>query len=190
MDPNNNFKTFCFHVEKVVILICLLEIAIFIYSFKSEMEHPFEFCQSFNVTELEEISTGRGPSRMHMIEKRICTSNNTFINFFIISHLVSDILCLSSACTYRVTLVVPLLMILAANIICSSIYIFTFLVAHFFFGSVYDGYLVTFICLQLLFRIYEFAITRRYYWYKNFQTSFKLAPVNNLLYEDDYPFQF
>ncbi|CEF69448.1 Hypothetical protein SRAE_2000409700 [Strongyloides ratti] len=188
MNPNNNFQTFSIHVEKIVFIFCVLELISIIYFYQSDIHHPLGNCQKVNATDVEEISTGRGPGKMITVEKEICNTNN-FVNFFVIAHFVADILCLCSFPTYRATLIFPLLMIIIANIISSTIFLI-FNLGYVIFKEKIEWFTPTFILFQLLLRLYQFTVTRRYYWYKSWQDENKHVPVNNLLTEDDYPFQF
>uniref|UniRef100_A0A0N4Z606 Uncharacterized protein n=1 Tax=Parastrongyloides trichosuri TaxID=131310 RepID=A0A0N4Z606_PARTI len=188
MNPINNFKTFCFHVKHVVSFICILELLVILFFYQSAIHHPLEECKTVNATEVDEISTGRGPVRTIHVEKEICSTNN-FLNFFVIAHFVADVLCLCSFPIYRATLIFPLLMILIANIISSTVFLL-FNIGYLLFGGNVVWYIPSFLFIQLLIRLYQFTVTRRYYWFKSWQDETKHVPVNNLLTEDDYPFQF
>uniref|UniRef100_A0A0K0DV17 Transmembrane protein 138 n=1 Tax=Strongyloides stercoralis TaxID=6248 RepID=A0A0K0DV17_STRER len=188
MNPNNNFKTFSISVEKIVFIFCILEMSLIIYFYQSDIYHPLANCQKVNATDVEEIYTGRGPGKMITVEKEICTTN-IFVNFFVIAHFAADVLCLCSFPTYRATLIFPLLIILIANIFSSTIFLI-FNLGYVVFKEKHEWFTSIFILLQLFLRLYQFTVARRYYWYKSWQDENKHVPVNNLLTEDDYPFQF
>uniref|UniRef100_A0A915D2G5 Transmembrane protein n=1 Tax=Ditylenchus dipsaci TaxID=166011 RepID=A0A915D2G5_9BILA len=138
---------------------------------------------------------GRGgpTGRLMVHEERICSTYSLLICFALF-HAFCDFITLISLGVEKDRLVLPLLLVLALNILVSCLFIasalFTFLFAS---SPRFDGvvdkdtvaYFFFFVLVQTCFRLYEFVCARRLYWYYQFCADVRQMPQSSLLRNDD-----
>uniref|UniRef100_A0A7E4V7B7 Transmembrane protein 107 n=1 Tax=Panagrellus redivivus TaxID=6233 RepID=A0A7E4V7B7_PANRE len=184
-----SYQTLCVHVKTAVSVLCALELAVVGYVYFSKVEHPLMICKTVNISSIEEITEGRGPSRLVLNEERLCTNYGLLI-LLVICHAVADAFALIGIAAQQPKLVIPLLAVLPINMFLSVLFfiaaVFTYLTSN----GTYDGYFVALTLAQFVVRVYHFRCGRRLYWYLKQRAETFFAPQSAVLKGDTNVFQF
>uniref|UniRef100_A0A914PGI7 Uncharacterized protein n=1 Tax=Panagrolaimus davidi TaxID=227884 RepID=A0A914PGI7_9BILA len=134
----DNYRTFCCHVKTALAVICGFEIAVVAFTFITKVKHPLMICDIQNISTVDEVSEGRGPSVLSVKEEEVCTTYSLIV-LFIIFHSIGNAFALMGIFVEQHRMILPILALLPFNILFSAMFFLSVIVSYFTVKPEYGG---------------------------------------------------